>query len=511
MIGPPASDPIREAAGLERAGLLGEAVRVVREAAAKRPREAALHRELGRLLRKAGDTKGAEDATRRAIREAPKDLEAAIQLGQVLQEVGRTDEARASFERAIWLAPGDGRAYCGIAVMLEKAREPERALEVIDRALAAAPGHQLAIVLRARMLRRVGRLDEARALAEAFVADTSRHPEARKRAWYELCRILDKVGDYAGAFRAAEQANSLQAQMPEAKAVYTTSWFPIFDALSRVTAAHTARWTREAPPAVDPAPVFLVGFPRSGTTMLEQILASHPRIAVSNERELFHHALAVVAQGLDDPSRWDTHLDALPPERIEEARRAYLEPIDVVRREKQGATVVVDKFPMHLGVVPIINRVFPEARILVAQRDPRDVCLSSFLQEFVPNRSMVHFLTLDDTVRVYERMMGAWLTQRERLSARIHEVRYESLTRTLEPEARAVLEFCGVNWDPAVVRFHEREHQRWVSTPSYEAISRPVHTEAQGRWKKYRAELTPILPRLEPFVQALGYEATGTT
>lgn len=501
-------DPMREAHDLERRGLIGEAERVLRQAAAARPREPAAHRELGRLLRKKRDFKGAEDATRRAIKAAPRDLESAIQLGQVLQDVGRTREAREAFERAIWIAPTDARAYCGIAVMMEKARDPEGALAVVDRALAAAQDHQLALVLRARMLRRVGRMDEARAVAEAFLADASRHPEARKRMGYELSRILDKQGEYSGAFRAAALANAIQRDMPEAKATFSTAWFPIFEAMSRVTPAQTARWAAEAP-ADDPAPLFLVGFPRSGTTMLEQILAAHPDIAPSNEQELFHHAMAVVARGLASPAAWDAHLDALPPERIAEARVAYMAACEQIRRERPGAKRVIDKFPMHLGVAPVINRVFPRARVVVAYRDPRDVCLSSFLQEFVPNRSMVHFLSLDDTVRVYELMMGGWLAQRGNLSVPFLEVRYEALTTNLEAETRAILEFCGLSWDPAVLRFHEREHQRWVSTPSYEAISRPVNTDAHGRWKRYRADLEPVLPRLEPFVRALGYEATG--
>lgn len=501
-------DPLAEAMRLERAGLVGEAERVLREAAAARPSVPAYHRELARVLRGRREYVGAEASARRAVRLAAKDLEAAILLAQILQDTGKSKEARESFERAIWIAPKDPRAYCGIAVILEKSREIDAAMAMVERALAAAPHHQLAHVLRARMLRRLGRMDEARADAEAFLAAPDRHPEARKRMAYELSRILDRLGDYDAAFRAAALGNAIQAELPEARAAYTTAWFPIFDALSQVTAAQAARWAAQRTVRVDPAPVFLVGFPRSGTTMLEQILSTHPRVVATNEREVFHHAMRVLSRGLTDIAAWAAHLDAMPEAQVEEARAAYLAACDDILREQPGATIVLDKFPMHLGVVMIINRVFPEARILVSHRDPRDVCLSSFLQEFVPNRSMVHFLSLDDTVRVYEMMMGGWLRQRDRVSAPVLEVKYEDITRDLEKQARRVLEFCGLEWDPAVLRFHEREHQRWVSTPSYEAISRPVNTEAQGRWKKYRANLESVLPRLEPFVRDLGYEPT---
>jgi len=147
--------------------------------------------------------------------------------------------------------------------------------------------------------------------------------------------------------------------------------------------------------------------------------------------------------------------------------------------------------------------------VIVALRDPRDVCLSCFQQRFSPNNATLNFLDIERTARLYGAVMGMWLAQRGHHAFAYHELRYEDLTADFEACARGLVSFLGLGWDKRMLKFYEHAPVRPINTPSYEAITQPVHTGAVGRWKRYAGQLAPILPTLEPFVEAFGYEPRG--
>ena len=203
-------------------------------------------------------------------------------------------------------------------------------------------------------------------------------------------------------------------------------------------------------------------------------------------------------------------LDALRPAQIADLRAVYRQASDeLLARDGRGAYLLLDKNPMQLTSAPLISRVFPDARVILAIRDPRDVCLSCFQQSFSPSHTSLNFLEIERTARYYAAAMGMWLDQERHYAFAVHRFRYEDLTADLEAHARAMVAFLGLKWDDDVLKFHERTVVRPVNTPSYEAITEPVHRGAVGRWRNYRTHLEPVLPTLEPFARAFGYEPAG--
>lgn len=145
--------------------------------------------------------------------------------------------------------------------------------------------------------------------------------------------------------------------------------------------------------------------------------------------------------------------------------------------------------------------IFPEAKVIVALRDPRDSCLSCFMQDFKLNSALIHFLALNQTVNFYTQVMGAWLHFREIMSLSHLEVRYEDTVQNLEFEAKRLIDYLGLEWEPGILQFHQRAKERVIATPSYVAVTEPVHTRAIGRWQNYYTQFAGLLPQLEPFVK----------
>jgi hypothetical protein len=168
--------------------------------------------------------------------------------------------------------------------------------------------------------------------------------------------------------------------------------------------------------------------------------------------------------------------------------------------------MLIDKNPSLTVLIPAFVRVFPEAKFLVALRDPRDVCLSCFMQPLPLGQVSAVFLTLEETVREYASAMGLWKAAAPCLGDMFLEVRYEDLVADLEGVSRRALQFLGVGWDERVLRFDEHARSKLVRSPTYAAVARPVSKGAIGRWRNYQKHLQPWLEALAPFVKAFGYE-----
>jgi sulfotransferase family protein len=197
--------------------------------------------------------------------------------------------------------------------------------------------------------------------------------------------------------------------------------------------------------------------------------------------------------------------DAIPIERLAALRERYLNYMAAALNEPIGDRIHLDKNPTMTLVLPGFLRLFPETHLLIALRDPRDVVISCFMQYLPLNANSVCFLTLERTAQRYANDMGIWRRLREMIASPWLEVRYEDTVANLEKEARHVLQFLGLSWEPQVLKYRERLSRKAVGSPTYEAVSQPLHTRAIGRWKNYQKFLEPYLPILQPSVDAFGY------
>jgi hypothetical protein len=348
--------------------------------------------------------------------------------------------------------------------------------------------------------RRLGRLAEARAhLDEMLSKDLSQ--EHRSEALFELGEVLDKLDESGEAFKAIASGNALRAQSPAAQGADGDRF------LARVVQAREG-FTRErirtvaarAPACERPPPVFFVGFPRSGTTLMERALKAHPEIVTTDERS----PLAPILAELSENGTYPEDLEHLTGGQVKELQDRFWAGAETNLGPLEKR-LLVDKMPLNIVNLGLANCLFPGARVLVALRDPRDTCLSCVMQRFQFSDAMVNFFELERTATTYVAVMELWLQYRDTLSLPWLEYRYEDLVEDFGGTLREVLHFIGLPWHEDVMAYGELAKEQVITTPSYRQVTREIDKSAAGRWRRYQGELSPILPVLQPLVRAFGY------
>jgi len=477
-----------------------------RRAIAIRPDYAEAHANQGRALHLADRPAEAVASLERALSLRPGYAKAARWLGDSLADLGRRADAETAYRRALALDPADAETGAALAALLERSNRLEEAITAADAALASDPANVRALLAAVRAERRLGRMDAAIARLARAPAEDAVDAEAAAMLAFERGMAFDRAGDFPAAFTAFARGNAL---MEDAWPIGDNdrAFFPhLIDRLAeRFTPEWVATWT-PPPPALAPAPVFLIGFPRSGTTLLDQILDAHPALTTLEEKD----PVDVIRRQVDAlPGGYPDALATLDAAAIEGLRHRYHAE---VRRHLGGdpAGRLVDKMPLNTIDVGLILRLFPDARFLLALRHPCDVVLSGFMQAFKPNAAMVHFGRLDNAARFYAEVMGLWRHYVRVLAPTALPVRYEDLIGDLPGQTRRILDFLDLPWDDAVLGYRERAKTRSIATPSYHQVVEPLYRRSIGRWHNYADAFAPVLPILQPFIAAFGYdEATG--
>ncbi|MBX3431690.1 MAG: sulfotransferase [Hyphomonadaceae bacterium] len=416
-------------------------------------------------------------------------------LGDAESAAGNSPAASRAYEQALALNPNDAPSHAGFAQAAELLHRNELARSHAEKALALDPKNEIATLTLANLAFRAGDLGEAKRFAFE-VARGGRSPTNRALAWGVIGDAEDREGEASDAFAAFSEANRLLlSRFQPLLGDIHLPYHP--DGVSRmadfVAAADVAHWSA---PLSEKTPVFLVGFPRSGTTLLEQVLESHSRFVCIEERE--HLALAAAEVALDPRKIAELADDQIIAIRAEYWKR--------IRAEREiGGKTVVDKLPLNIIFLPLIRRVFPDAKILLALRDPRDVILSCYQQRFGMNAAMVQFLQLETAAQYYDKVMSLALLCRERLGLAVLEVRYEKTVENLEAVARSVCAFLDVGFEEAMLSPAEAAKQRNINTPSGRQVVQPIYTRSVARWKKYETQLAPVLPTLNAWAARLGY------
>lgn len=449
----------------------------------------------------AGDTEGAEALARQITRSTPDEAEGWAVLAASLERMRRTSEAIAAYEAVLARNPRDVEALANLADLAERTNDLDHARALIDRALEIAPKHPFANRVAATLSRRRG--DSAAGIARLEqLADAAASPSIRQGIRFELGRLHDREGNAAQAFAHFCEANRLQQESPAGRRFDPANYRrDIGDMRKTLTPAWVDSWT---PPFTNDgnAPVFLVGFPRSGTTLLDQILDSHPGIQVAEEKPMMEELKRKVAEHGAYPSVMAT----LGAEDLRELRDQYWTRAgDFVPHVE--AALLIDKLPLNLEKAALIHRVFPDARFILALRHPADCVLSCFMQAFRPNIAMNNFSTVEDAARLYDQVFSLWEESRALLPLDVHVSRYEDLVADFRTQVEGLLGFLGLPWDDAVLDYAANAQRRGqINTPSYNQVTEPIYTRAAGRWTRYRDEMAGALEILKPWIERYGFD-----
>ena len=488
---------------LMAAGRLSEAETSLRRALALRPRFFEALSDLGALLLTTGQTDQAAMTLEQALALRPDSPEVLANLASLFEMDQRLDDALALYQRALCIRPGALDVQAKQADLLEKTGRVEAAREVLASGLARAPLHPLLNLVAARLERREQRFSDAAARLEAALA----HPipdRLRGEIHLLLGQLHDRLGNTAQVLAHLAEGKRRTAGAVDPEGARRRRYLEKVDHY-RAMARHLSVRPEAVEPAADAAsPIFLIGFPRSGTTLLESILDSHPGLRTLQEKP----AAAAVEQAFLALGGGDsTALDRLTEAEVAHLRQVYQD--EAARHVALPAGCrLVDKLPLNLVRVPLLWRIFPESRFILAVRHPCDVALSCLMQDFGANDAMAGFTSLESIADIYARVMESWREYCDRLPVHWQRIRYEDLVADFEPEARRLLDFLGMEWDDAVLD-HTRHAQArgLINTPSYHQVTQPIYQHARYRWKRYEQDFAPVLATLQPYIEHFGYTA----
>jgi len=528
--------------GTARRGLgqLKEALDAYGKAAALGEKSVNLYFNLGVTHLDRGDFEAARAVLEQARAVAPRDADVALRFAQACYRSLQSDTAVAalsewrSFEGA---TPALLAQIAQLLVNLGQQREGERALEA---ALATQAADALTLLTALETFERINRLDDAQALA-VRLESLPRSGKIEQDLLAVRARLAQRANDHAGAEQLYRQ--SLQhtrepiqqysqlfhlAHSLDAQGRYQEAW----STLQQAHQAHLHALKRENPalvlsgpprmvitehscdpkdvalwagaaPGIEDSPIFVLAYPRSGTTLLEVTLDAHPALQSMDEQPFIQNALNEMRELCLYPEQ----LSRLTDSQLAELRAGYWRRV-ATRVDLQPGKRLVDKNPLNILRLPVISRLFPHAPVLCLVRHPCDVALSCYMQLFRAPEFALLCNSLPSTCRGLQRTLSFWLRQVEILRPPMLEIRYESLVSDFEREVRAIVEFLQLPWDERVLRPADHARQKgYISTPSYTEVVRPVSTRSVGRWRNYEREFTAVLPILKPLLDHWNYAA----
>lgn len=511
----------QQALALHQSGALAEAEELYRVVLARSPGHVAALANRGAALRNLARPADALQSYDQALDRRPDHAPTWNNRGVALVDLGRHDEALEAFERALFFRPGypealnnKGRALAalGQAAGREDPRA-EQALAAFDRAIAQNPAYAEAHDNRGLLLFELGRFDEAiqaveqairlspgaarfyyhlaelgglgpgdpriEALEAVAAARDASPPSDPMLAHFALGAVRDRTGDAAAAFEHWRQGNALRRAQVAYDEPAALAWLDAVRAAFPAEAIHPVRGARPG----GPTPVFIVGMPRSGSTLVEQILASHPDVHAVGEADAFRRALW--SMGYERPDR----TAAMSPQELAELGASYLRAVT----PPGGVRCVVDKRLDNFVLAGVILNALPGARIVHVRRDPRDACLSAFSKLF--GEELAYTFDLEELGRywrAYDGLMSHW--RRVLPPETLLEVDYEALVQDLEGQTRRLLAHCGLPWDRRSLDFHLTP--RRIPTASATQVRRALYQDAVGRWRAYEPWLGPLLEAL---------------
>lgn len=450
--------------------------------------------DLANVQLKLEDHPAAAESARRVLELAPDQAESYMLFASVVGAAGRHEEAIEHYGEVLERAPGKAAAMCGMAHHLKTIGRRDEAVARYRDAIAARDDHAESYWSLANL--KTFRFSDGEVEAmHALLERDSLDDEARAQLHNALGLEYEGRGDHARAFGHFEQCNLLRRRHESYDPVETEETtnrvIELFDA---------ARLDGDAGPAVQPVPIFVVGLPRSGSTLIEQILASHSQVEGTHELHDLARIVRDIRRRVPGQARFP---DVFGPFRKGGWARLGRQYIDSTARHRQGASFFIDKNPNNFIFAGAIRLAMPNAKIIDARRHPLDSCLGSYKQLFASGQPFSYDLVeLGEYYLQYRRLMDHWHAS---MPGFVLDVHYERVVTDLEGEVRRMLEFCGLPFEEACLSFHQTE--RAVKTASSEQVRRPIYTTSVNLWRHYEQHLDTLIEVLQPLLATLPDDA----
>jgi Flp pilus assembly protein TadD len=428
----------------------------------------------------------------------------AASAGHLMMKLGEIDRAEPTVRRAAQQDDADPRATLTLIQLLERTNRIAEARALFEQLRAQAAASSLGSDLKmteAQLAQRESRHESAIELFRGLAAEC-KQPHLKLFQLFPLARSLDAVGRYGEAFETLSEAHASQLAYIKLTSPAASAAPPLAITDQGCEASDIARWQDGCAPSAAQSPIFIVGFPRSGTTLLELTLDAHPQLKSIDEQPFLQNALDdILAQQV----RYPEGLASLTQPQLERVRHAYW--ARTARRvERAPGERLIDKNPLNVFRLPVIKRLFPNAKVIFVIRHPCDVILSCFMQHFRAPDFALLCRDIPTLAAAYRRTFDFWHAQQELLRADVLDFRYERFVDDFKSQARCLFDFLDLPWDPVVLSPATRaQEKRFISTPSYSQVVQPVTARAVGRWRNYQAQFSPSLPILMPYLERWDY------
>ena len=491
---------------------------------------------MGITLKDQGNLEEAMEAFNKALSLKPDYAEAYNNMGITLQDQGKLEEATTSFNKALSLKPDYAEAYNNMGITLKDQGKLEEAMEAYNKVLALKPDYAEAWSNGAEALEKWNKLKElglwlerACQILKPIPSDISfmkskllwRNKDThsaiklisnidietikpiRQQDYLNLkAKCYEALKDYDLAFDCFKHMNSFAIKSNDYSRLDPESYFQnISKRLASLKSTSLDKPVNRIIEQPDFLPAFLVGFPRSGTTLLDTILRSHSSIDVVEEKPLVHSAKAFVKQ-----TGYPEIGQNLPQEVIAGARKAYVTELDKHREPVDNKSVLIDKLPLNLLQAPLIQQLYPRAKFILALRHPLDTILSCWMQNFKLNSAMANMVELDRIVEFYCVAMETFKICRTKYNLRVHQIKYEDLLEDFNGETSALLKFLDLDWENQMENYHKTALKRGrINTPSYSQVVQPIYKDAKYRWVNYEKYLRQYITRVEPWIDEFTY------
>lgn len=521
----PERKELLEAVELQRAGKFGKAEAIYRRILNRDPGNVNALRLLGGVAIEMGRYRRAIELLRSALDIAPEFFGARVDLARALIEKDDLEEARQTLERVILMEPELAYPRVMLGNLLTKSGRYEEAVQAFQVALEKQPDHGGALAGLGHVLKTIGRqgeavetyrnciraypgfgeaywslanlktfrfTDEEVATMEAQVDNENLLEETRVNFNFALGKAHEDRKNYDTAFAYYEHGASLR-RMNE-------SYDPVQTELihDRIIATFTPEFLEKSGGQgdPDPAPIFIIGLPRSGSTLIEQILASHSQIEGTHELPDLARVIRAVNQRFPEGQSYPEVLQNSSGEEFAELGRQYLES---TQRHRSGKPFFTDKMPNNFPSVGLIHLILPNAKIVNARRHPLDSCMGSYKQLFYKGQSFTYdLIEIGEYYLQYQRVMDHWHAV---LPGKVLDIDYEDMVTDQETQTRGLLEHCGLPWEDACLTFYETD--RAVNTASSEQVRQPIYKGSLNSWRRFEAHLGPLIEVLEPLLVQL--------
>lgn len=462
-----------------------KAIEHYRSALTINPNVAITHYRLGYCFYNNGKLDEAADQYRKALEIDKKLFEALKGLGTVLALQGEFEDAKKVYQETLTYYPNNIDAVVGMASTCELEKNFQQAYTYLKPHIESRTKHIGMALTYARLCANVDRCDDAIEFIEELLTGNLeiKHSQGLHSA---VGKIYDSQGNYDKAFEHYHQGNSLRTSSYDLKIAEsaTTTLINTFD---KDMLAKCPRAEHDTS-----LPIFIVGMPRSGTSLIEQILASHSSVFGAGELTDIGTIVSTLPKITGEKSKYPRCITNLTQDQINSLSKDYL---DRLRTFSSDATLITDKMPhnfMHLGLISLL---FPQARIIHCLRNPMDTCVSIYFQSFNATHTYANDLrSLGHHYREYEKIMAHW---QKVIDLPILDLQYEELVNNQEKLSRQLVEFCGLEWEAGCLQFHKSE--RYINTASYKQVQQPIYKKSVERWKHYE-------PHLDPLKNALGID-----